>query len=288
VPSPTTIVRGTRDRTAELARRGQEWVDRQGEGSWRGVGIGAWRIYRRIDGPQESALLALYMLIAVLPAVLVMEEYLAAKPNALADHMVHHLGLSGATAGVLRGVLVHNKSHELGSALFAIAGALFFGLSFGRVLQQVHIRAWRLDLHVKETDQLRYAAVLGGLYCLILLLLVQLKELAGGHSEVGYVVTPGWAALLFLFFLWAPRFLTHGRIARRDLLPEALVIAVGLVALAVVSRYGMQIWVDLYARDYGGLGVVMALYFWIAIGSFLIIGAAALSPALAGRRALRS
>jgi hypothetical protein len=29
----------------------------------------------------------------------------------------------------------------------------------------------------------------------------------------------------------------------------------------------MQYWVDLYARDYGGLGVVLAIYFWIAFSS---------------------
>ena len=55
----------------------------------------------------------------------------------------------------------------------------------------------------------------------------------------------------------------------------------------VVSRFVMQFWVDLYARDYGGLGVVLAIYFWIAIGSAIIVWAASLSPALAERREVR-
>ena len=54
-----------------------------------------------------------------------------------------------------------------------------------------------------------------------------------------------------------------------------------------VSRYVMQFWVDLYARDYGGLGVVLAIYFWIALSSGLIVLVASLSPALAQRRSLR-
>jgi uncharacterized BrkB/YihY/UPF0761 family membrane protein len=49
----------------------------------------------------------------------------------------------------------------------------------------------------------------------------------------------------------------------------------------------MQFWVDLYAKDYGGLGVVLALHFWIAISSAIIVWAASLSPALADRRELR-
>jgi uncharacterized BrkB/YihY/UPF0761 family membrane protein len=56
----------------------------------------------------------------------------------------------------------------------------------------------------------------------------------------------------------------------------------------VVSNYVMQFWVDLYARDYGGFGVVLALYFWLALSSAVIVWAAALSPALAARRRVRA
>jgi uncharacterized BrkB/YihY/UPF0761 family membrane protein len=56
----------------------------------------------------------------------------------------------------------------------------------------------------------------------------------------------------------------------------------------VVSNYVMQFWVDLYARDYGGFGVVLALYFWLALSSAVIVWAAALSPALAARRSFRA
>jgi uncharacterized BrkB/YihY/UPF0761 family membrane protein len=49
----------------------------------------------------------------------------------------------------------------------------------------------------------------------------------------------------------------------------------------------MPFWIDLYARDYGGLGVVLALYFWIAFSSAIIVWAASLSPALADRRERR-
>jgi uncharacterized BrkB/YihY/UPF0761 family membrane protein len=55
----------------------------------------------------------------------------------------------------------------------------------------------------------------------------------------------------------------------------------------LISSYVMEFCVDLYARDYGGLGVVLAIYFWLAIGSAVIVWAASLSPALAERRDLR-
>jgi membrane protein len=251
------------------------------------VAIGAWQHYRAVDGPLQSALLSLYILVAVIPALLVMEEYLDSHPAALADRMVHHYHLNASTAGLLRDVLVDDRTHKLGSALFAVAGALFFGLNFGRVLQLVHARAWKISLPERVTDQARYALVLLGIFGLLLVLLVQLTELRGSPSWVGMTLALGWVGLLVLFFVWAPWLLTHGQISGRDLLPSAVLTAVGLVLLMIVSSYVMKFWVDLYARDYGGFGVVLAIYFWILFSSGVIVWAASLAPALAERRGLR-
>jgi uncharacterized BrkB/YihY/UPF0761 family membrane protein len=84
----------TRERLRPPAaiRRGQEWLERQDPSTRPGVAIDAWRRYRGMDGPLQSALLSLYVLIAVVPALLVMEEYLEAHPAALANHLAHHYG----------------------------------------------------------------------------------------------------------------------------------------------------------------------------------------------------
>jgi membrane protein len=127
-----------------------------------------------------------------------------------------------------------------------------------------------------------------GLYGLILVLLVQLTELRGTPVWVGLALAVGWVGLLMLFFVWAPWLLTHKLITRRDLLPSAALTALGLVVVMLVSAHVMQFWVDLYARDYGGFGVVLAIYFWLLFSSGVIVWAASLSPALADRRNLRS
>jgi membrane protein len=273
-----------RERVTGVSDRAQTWLDAQDPASRKGVAIEAWRRYRAVDGPLQSALLSLYMLVAVLPALLVIEEYFDSHPAALANHLVHHYGLNAATASVFRSVLADSRVHELGSALLAIAGALLFGLGFGRVLQLVHMRAWQVSVPTRATDQGLYAAVLLALYGLIVLLLFQLNELGGSPSWVNRVLALGWVALLVLFFTWAPSFLLHGQVRQRDLLPGAALTAVGLVVITVVSRWVMEAWINLYAGDYGGLGVVLAIYFWIAFYSFVIVGVASLAPALAQRR----
>jgi membrane protein len=270
-----------------ITRRVGDWADQRDPESASGVAVGAWRRYRAVEGPLQSALLSLYVLVAVLPALLVMEEYLDRNPNALAARIVHHYNLNAPTARLIHDVLGEGHAHELGSALLAIAGALFFGLGFGRVLQLVHRRAWQLPLPTKGSDQMLYAVVLLGLYGLILLLLVQLTELRGSPGWVGWTLSIGWIGLLVLFFVWAPWLLTHKLVTRRDLFPGAVLTALGLVVLMLVSAHVMQFWIDFYARDYGGLGVVLAIYFWIAFSSAVIVWAASLSPALADRRNLR-
>jgi hypothetical protein len=142
-----------RSRLEGFSRRRQAWIERQEPGSLTGVGIDVWRRYRGVDGPLQTALLSLFVLVAVIPALLVMEEYLDPRPNSLAHSIVEHYKLNAPTATLLSGVLGEGHSHELGSALLAIAGALFFGLGFGRVLQLVHARAWQLSLPTRQRDR---------------------------------------------------------------------------------------------------------------------------------------
>src|SRR5262249_22912065 len=253
------IVRGTRARIADASQRGQQWVESRDPASKSGVAIGAWKRYRLVEGPLQSALLSLYILVAVLPALLVLEEYLDPHPNSLANSLVHHYRLNASAAELIHNVLGEGRSHELGSALIAIASALVFGIGLGHVLQLVHARAWQLDLRTGLWDQVGYGAVLAGLYGLLMLLLLQLNEFHTRSTVVKALLGIGWAGVLTLFFVLVPWLLTHKQVVQRDLLPSAVLTALGLVALMVVSRFVMPFWIDLYARDYGGLGVVLAL-----------------------------
>ena len=78
--------------------------------------------------------------------MLVVEIYLERNPAAFANSADPSLWAERQTAELIRSVLVQERTHELGSAVLAIAGALFFGVAFGRVLQLVYIRGWSLSL----------------------------------------------------------------------------------------------------------------------------------------------
>jgi uncharacterized BrkB/YihY/UPF0761 family membrane protein len=277
----------TQARATAFSKHCQDWADRQPADSMQGVCIDAWKRYRAADGPLESALLTIYIFVAILPALLVMEGYLEDDPRALADNLVSHYDLSPTTANLVRGVLAQGQSHQLGAALFAIAGSLFFGINFGRVLQSVHVKAWELTLPPRRTDLVRYLLTLLGLYGLILLVLVQVSELSGSPGWVKFALAPGWWALLTLYFLWVKRMLTYKLVPRRHMLRAAALTSAGIIVIVIGSSYFMDLWVNLYAKDYGGLGVVMAIFFWIGFTSAVIVLCTSLSPALAGRHTIR-
>lgn len=85
-------------RTVTLSKRGREWVERQDPASRSGVAIGVWRRHQAVDGPLQSALVSFYTLVAVLPALLVMEDFLHPHPDSLATRLVHHFHLNAPTA----------------------------------------------------------------------------------------------------------------------------------------------------------------------------------------------
>jgi membrane protein len=222
--------------------------------------------------------------LAIVPAVLVIAEYAQRNPTALANHLIDRYNLDRSAAGPVRDVLSTDRLHELGSALFAIVTVLFFGLGFGRVLQLVYGRAWALEHRERVSDQIRYAVVLLALFGLICLLLLQSSEIAHHPAWAEPAIGPGWVIVLFGYFVWAPRYLLHGRVAARDLVPSAALTALGLVVLMFLSSFAMARWIDLYATDFAAFGVFMALFFWLGLSSTVIVASASLSPILARRR----
>ena len=82
-----------------------------------------------------------------------------------------------------------------------------------------------------------------------------------------------------------PRLLLHRRVSRRDLLPGAVITVAGLAMLHVAASFILRRWLVSYSSTYGGLGIVMAILFWLIAAATVMMFAAALSPAVAAHRA---
>ena len=95
-----------------------------------------------------------------------------------------------------------------------------------------------------------------------------------------------WLAVLFAFFVWAPRILLHHRVTTRNLVPGAVFTVLGLVILRLISVLLLTHWLNWYSTTYGAFGIIIAIFFWIILIGTVLVLAAALSPALAQRRDL--
>ena len=115
-------------------------------------------------------------------------------------------------------------------------------------------------------------------------------EIASAHRTaraIAWVIAPLWLVIVFAFFVWAPSLPLHRQVTRRDIVPGAIFTLLGLVATRVLSSYVFVNWLEWYGKYYGGLGIVLALFFWVTIPATSLVLAAALSPAFAHRRDLR-
>ena len=280
-PGRIERAKGTADRT-------KSWVESRDPATTTGVTVGWFRRYIAADGQIYAVLLTSYLFLTVLPAALVLESYVDTDPNALANHVIERLGLHGATEDLFRSVLQGAGGHKLTASLIALGSVALFGLGIGRVLQFVHAKAWGLDLgKAKIRDQARYFEVLLAILVAIFLYALEGKVLHGKASWIGWAIAPFWLFAIFYFFVWAPRLLLHNRVPRRDIVPGAVFTLLGLLGMRIASHYLLVNWLEWYGKYYGGLGIVMALFFWVTIVATILVLAAALSPALAHRRDLR-
>jgi hypothetical protein len=276
-----------REHVVHCVDRPRAWVESGDEASTRYTALSWWQHYTLIDGPLQSLLLTVYVFFAIVPAMLVLAEYLQHNPAALANHLVRNYHLNGPAAHMLTNVLTGDKRHQFGTTALAIVTVLAFGIGFGRVLQLTYSRAWGLHIREKLTDQIRFALTLLILFGLISLLLVQTTEVDAHHHPpwANPAFAPGWILALFGFFIWAPRYVTHNRISARDLAASSALTSLGIVLLMLVSPFAMAPWINFYVGTaYGGLGIMMALFFWLGLSASVIVLSAALSPVLAGRR----
>ena len=287
---------GLRGRVASAAGRA-ETVRRKAEArlaeeepsSRKGVAIEWFARYRDADTGVNSLLLAAYLFLTIVPALVVISAYVNADPRVAATHLVARLDLTGATANLVRDVLGGAGIKKLTAALIAVVSVIVFGLGIGRTLQIVYARIWRIrEQEVGITENWRYFVWLAALVAAGAVYVIELALLKDAAKWVELVSAPFWAAGLVAFLTWTPVFLLHGRITWRQALPGALVTTVGLVGIRLLSSIVFANWLNWYAKYYGGIGIAIALFFWLALVTLVLIAAAAFAPAYAVRRRART
>jgi uncharacterized BrkB/YihY/UPF0761 family membrane protein len=273
--------------TEQYTDKAQAWADRQNKASATGVALGWFGRYREADGQLFGLLLAAYFFVTLLPAVIAMATYASSSPTGLATRLIHRLHLKGDTAGLVREVLQGAGGHQITATLVAVASVITFGLGIGRTLQLVYGRIWGVPPTKGLVDRARYLVWLLLFLAGCLLYVVESALLKGDMNWLEWAIAPLWVLACVGFLAWSPVFLLHSRITIRDAMPGAILATLGLLVLRLLSSNLFTNWLNWYSKYYGGIGIVMAIFFWLVLGATILIVTSALSPAYAVRRAAR-
>jgi uncharacterized BrkB/YihY/UPF0761 family membrane protein len=275
-------------RSQRYTNRAQAWADHQEQHSRTGVALGWFGRYRRADGQLYALLLAAYFFVTLLPAVVAMASYTSSDPTGVASRLISRLNLHGETATLTRDVLQGAGGHQLTATLIAVASVITFGLGIGRTLQLVYGRVWEIPARPGLVDKARYLVWLLLFLAGCLVFVIEETLLRSSSNWIEWALAPLWVAAITALLAWTPVFLLHNRVTVRDTIPGALLATLALVGLRVLSSLLFTNWLNWYSKYYGGLGIVMAIFFWLVLATTLLIIASALSPAYAVRRARRA
>ena len=190
-----------------------------------------------------------------------------------------NFGISGAaTQSAMKAIAEEHHARWY----FLIAGLVllvWFGIGVIRALNVAHSIAWNV-----RPERLRRPVFSGLVFSGVVILLIVVSASTQFLREE-YGVTGLWVTLaLFLFYLgavlWIMDKLPHRSTSWRDLLPGAVLVALGtevihlVVVLYLVPKLGHS------SELYGALGSATVILLWLYLIARLLVGAAFLNAAL--------
>jgi len=221
--------------------------------------------------------IAIYSSLSVLPAALVFVAalYAAGNVNLFAQHLVHHLNLTGNTAKLVQDTFGSASSNALAATFTMVVTFLLWGIGIGQLYQDVYARAWGISVG-SAADQALYAIFFFVFAVALALVLVAQSEL--GDTGRWLVLVPAWILGSLAFWLGTPHFLLHRKISLRKLLPGALLATLVLGGTAVFSPLFLAPALTTNGKAFGSLGIVLSVVGYLFVMVTLSLVCAVFSP----------
>jgi YihY family inner membrane protein len=193
------------------------------------------------------------------------------------------LGIGAAAAEAASSALQGGDRNAVFALAFGLVFLVWFSLGAIRALNLAFSLAWELN---PPRIRRRLAAVLllNGLFAIYTLdgtIVAFLREEIGFAAITSIAATLALTTAVLLVAMWE---LPHRATRVRELLPGALLVAVGvqLVQIAVLFYFAPRL--GRSEETYGALGVAATMLIWLYVMSRLLTGGAFLNAALWRRR----
>ena len=273
--------RARAERARLAAERAREWAEEE-RGRSRVVGLGFDLVDRdraRLGGLLAGAL-AYRMFLWLLPFALFLVGLLGGITSIdgeAPEDISTNIGLQGFLGDTLADGARQNGWWI--AMLAGLFGTLYAGLGAVRALRIAHAAAWGLR-PVRAAKPLHGSLWLLAIVSAILLV----TALIGWVREVtfvgGLLTTLAMTAIYFGLWLAVSYRLPHRAASLRELVPGALVMALGMEGLHVFTTFYLAGAAERAASMYGAIGAALTLLLWLFIAARLMVAGAILNSEL--------
>ena len=227
---------------------------------------------QKIELTNRALSFAAQALVTLVPLLIVVAAAYPVRGEGFAAWLVDGLGVTGAAASTLRHLFSAPQRVLSTTSVFSVVAAAGFGLSFATCVQTGYERVWDLPpghWHAVWRRGAWLAALTGALFVDV-------------HSAS--LLRHGWpqgtlrALLTYLgataFCWWGQWLLLERRVTLRQLLPGAVLTALGLAALRALCSLLLAPVLAANAVTYGPIGSVLMVQTWlIGVGTVVFGGA---------------
>jgi uncharacterized BrkB/YihY/UPF0761 family membrane protein len=236
--------------------------------------------FQKIAGFDRAIALASGALTATIPLTIVTSAIVSQLGGkGTADRIIDRYELTGGGAAAVEDIFAPPSGMETSLGIIGFFFLVLALLSFTRAMQRLFEQTWELDpLSVRNTAN--GLLWIGGLA--VYLGASGFLHTALGRSRLELTAALVSAPLSAVFLAWSGRVLSAKRIARPDLVPFAILGAVGLAIYSVGAMVYVPHLFNTFATRYGVIGAVFAMISALFCVMVVLVGSAAAGREVAG------
>ena len=196
-----------------------------------------------------------------------------------AQDAARHFGISAAATQSAMSAIAEEHHARWYFLLAGLVLLVWFGIGVVRALNVAHSVAWSL-----RPEKLRRPLVAGlafsGIVTMLIVVSASTQYLREQYGGIGLWLTVSLVVFYLVAVLWIMDKLPHRSASWRDLLPGAVLVALGtevihiVVVLYLVPKLGHS------SELYGALGTATVILLWLYLLARLVVAAAFLNAAL--------
>ncbi len=290
VPSPGD----TSGRIGRLVDRGRRWVvatrfriegvlqERRKRGGIVAAGYDVQGFDADVGGGILAGAVAFRMFLFLVPFVYVVFTVLgliADTANQDPAELAKTVGITGVLASAVVNIQDQSAWTQLILVIGAIGALILTARSLIKTLFVVNRLIWQTP-RVKPTGQ-RPILILIAIALAMSILGSVLNDLRSAAGVLGAVLMVGLVtAAAFGLWWWVSWLLPHAAVSARLLIPGAILWAIGLDGLHLLTTFWIGPLVARKSNTYGAVGIALAVLLWVYVLGRIIVGSAGLNATL--------